>query len=112
MLEAYTKCSWWDEILDVIKERLSQHMPGNVLRNNDIREYYDNTARKAVIKRIRRIVKQNVQTTAGTAKSARMSQIIKENQTRYAKKQLPEERKSFKISQIKPTLKCVRKPSA
>ena len=67
-------------------------MLGNVLRNNDIREYYENTERKAVIKRIRLIVKQNVQkdgdpqTTPGTTKFARMSQIIKKNQTRYAKK--------------------------
>ena len=97
MLEAYSKYSGWDEILDAVKERLqlSHHMPGNVLRNNDIREYYENTERKAVIKRIRRIVKQNVQkdgdpqTTPGTTKSTRMSQIIKKNQTRYAKKKTP-----------------------
>ena len=104
MLDAYSKCSGWDEILNAVKERLSHHMPGNVLRNNDIREYYENTERKAVIKRIRRIVKQNVQkdgdpqTTPGTKKYERMSQIIKKNQTRYATKKLLEERKSFMIS--------------
>ena len=86
-------------------------MPGNMLRNNDIREYYHNTARKADIKRISRIVKQNVQkaedpqTTAKTTKFALMSQIIKENQTRYAKERLPEERESFKISHFKKTTK-------
>ena len=61
MLEAYSQCSGWDEIIDAIKERLSQHVPGNMHTNKVIREYYHNTGRKAAIKRISRIVKQNVQ---------------------------------------------------
>ena len=46
VLEAYSQCSGWDEILDAIKDHLSQQVPGNMLRNNNIREYYHNTTRK------------------------------------------------------------------
>ena len=61
MLEAYSENSGWDEILTAIKERLSQPMAGNFMKNESIREYYRSTPRESSIKRVRRIVSQNLQ---------------------------------------------------
>lgn len=104
VLEAYSENSGWDEILIAIKERLSQPMAGNVMKNESIREYYCSTPRESLIKRIRRIVSQNLQkakqltATTSTSETA-MSQTIVDNRMRYAKKCSPEERKSAKFSQ-------------
>ena len=104
MLEAYSKNSGWDEILTAIKERLSQPKAGNFMKNECIREYYRSTPRESSIKRVRRIVSQNLQkgkqltATTSTSETA-MSQTIVHNRMRYAKKCSPEERKSAKFSQ-------------
>lgn len=104
VLKAYSENSGWDEILTAIKERLSQPMGGNFMKNESIREYYRSTPRESSIKRIRRIVSQNLQkakqltATTSTSETA-MSQTIVDNRMRYAKKCSPEERKSAKFSQ-------------
>lgn len=79
-------------------------MGGNFMKNESIREYYRSTPRESSIKRIRRIVSQNLQKakqlTAMTSTSeTAMSQTIVDNRMRYAKKCSPEERKSAKFSQ-------------
>ena len=102
MIEAYSENSGWDEILTAIKERLSQPMAGNFMKNESIREYYRSTPRESSIKSVRRIVSQNLQkakqltVTTSTSETA-MSQTIVDN--RSAKKCSPEERKSAKFSQ-------------
>ena len=58
---------------------------------------------KSAIKRIQRIVSQNVLKVAECAQqstgSSRMSLIIKENKTRYSTKRIPEERMLTKFNQ-------------
>ena len=67
-------------------------------------ECYRSTPRETSIKRIRRIVSQNLQkakqltATTSTSETA-MSQTIVDNRMRYAKKCSPEGRKSAKFSQ-------------
>ena len=79
-------------------------MGGNVMKNESIREYYRSTPRESSIKRIRRIVSQNLRkakqlsATTSTSETA-MSQTIVDNRMRYAKKCSPEERKSAKFNQ-------------
>ena len=73
------------------------------MKNESIRAYYRSTLRESSIKRITRIVSQNLQkakqltSTTSTSKTA-MSQTIVDNRMQYAKKS-PEERKSTKFSQ-------------
>ena len=72
-------------------------------KHESIRAYYRSIPRESSIKRITRIVSQNVQkvkqltATTSTSKTA-MSQTIVDNRMRYAKKS-PEERKPAKFSQ-------------
>ena len=74
------------------------------MKYESIREYYRSTPRESSIKRIRRIVSQNLQkakqltATTSTSETA-MSQTIVDNRMRYAKKCSPKERKSAKFSQ-------------
>ena len=73
------------------------------MKNESVRAYYRSTARESSVKRITRVVSQNLQkakqltATTSTSKTA-MSQTIVDNRMRYAKKS-PEERKSAKFSQ-------------
>ena len=73
------------------------------MKNESIRAYYRSTLRESSIKRITRIVSQNLQkakqltATTSTSKTA-MPQTIVDNRMQYAKK-APEERKSRKFSQ-------------
>ena len=105
VLKAYSENSSWDEILNAIQERLSQRMAGNSLRNESIREYYRSTPRESLIKRIRRIVSQNLQKAkqlpapATSSSEVAMSQTIINNRMQYSKKCSPEQRKSAKFEQ-------------
>ena len=73
------------------------------MKIESIREYYRSTPRETSIKRIRRIVSQNLQkakqltATTSTSETA-MSQTIVDKRMRYTKKCSPEERKSAKFS--------------
>ena len=98
VLEAYTNCSGWDEILHVIKERLNKVMAGGGLTKANIGEYYCSSTRESAIKRIRRIISKNLTSAraeepkSSAESSVAMSKIIVENTMRYAKKRTPEER--------------------
>ena len=105
VLEAYTNCSGWDKILNVIKERLNKVMAGDGLTKANIGEYYCSSTRESAIKRIRRIISKNLTSAraeepkSSAESSVAMSKIIVENTMRYAKKRTPEERKCDKFAQ-------------
>ena len=84
-------------------------MSGNALKVNKVKQYYQQTSSKAALKRIQRIVSQNVQrsiplhhqatTSTATSQTQKMSQAIKERKTRYSKKcGHPESRKLRKFA--------------
>ena len=85
------------------------------MKNESIREYYRSTPRESSIKRIRRIVSQNLQkakqltATTSTSETA-MSQTIVDNRMRYAKKCSPEERKSANLARQHVLTKIVQAP--
>lgn len=82
-------------------------MAGNALQANKIKDYYLQTSsNKAALKRIQRIVNQNVQKSlrphhqsTSTSQTQRMSEIIEQSKTRYSRKCAhPELRKTNKFA--------------
>ena len=95
--------------MENVKERVREQMSGNALKVNKVKQYYQQTSSKAALKRIQRIVSQNVQrsiplhhqatTSTATSQTQKMSQAIKERKTRYSKKcGHPESRKLRKFA--------------
>ena len=82
-------------------------MSGNAMKVNKVKDYYLQTSSKAALKRIQRIVSQNVQrsvqqratASTSTCQTQRMSDAIKNRKTRYSKKcDQPESRKLRKFA--------------
>ena len=82
-------------------------MSGNAIKVNKVKDYYLQTSSKAALKRIQRIVSQNVQrsvqqratASTSTCQTQRMSEAIKKSKTRYSKKcDQPESRKLRKFA--------------
>ena len=87
----------WEAVLENVKERVREPMAGNALQANKIKDYYLQTSsNKAALKRIQRIVNQNVQKSlrphhqsTSTSQTQRMSEIIEQSKTRYSRKCAP-----------------------
>ena len=79
----------WEAVLENVKERVREPMAGNALQANKIKDYYLQTSsNKAALKRIQRIVNQNVQKSlrphhqsTSTSQTQRMSEIIEQRNT-------------------------------
>lgn len=110
VLKAYHQCTGgWDEILEFIKSQVAL-MPGNYLKKQKTVEYYNNAEKKAAIKRVQRIVSQNLKkasqdsgpstsnTKSQPSTSQSMTQMIAKSKMRYARKATPEERRLSKFA--------------
>ena len=99
----------WEAVLENFRERVSGKIAGNALHINKIKDYYLQTSSKAAVKRIQRIVNQNVQKSlrtphdhqvASTSHTESMWETISQSKTRYSTKHAsPELRKSSKFAQ-------------
>ena len=86
----------WKAALENVKELVREPMSGNAFKVNKIKDYYQPTSSNAALKRIQRIVSQNVQRTlqphhqatasTSTSQTQQMSEAIKQTKTRYSKK--------------------------
>ena len=100
----------WEAVLENVKERVREKIAGNALHINKIKDYYLQTSSKAAVKRIQRIVNQNVQKSlhpphdhqvASTSHTESMSETIRQSKTRYSTKHSsPELRKSSKFAHV------------
>ena len=98
----------WEAVLENFRERVRGKIAGNALHINKIKDYYLQTSSKAAVKRIQRIVNQNVQKSfrtphdhqvASTSHTESMSDTIRQSKTRYSTKHAsPELRKSSKFA--------------
>ena len=99
----------WEAVLENFRERVRGKIAGNALHINKIKDYYLQTSSKPAVKRIQRIVNQNVQKSlrpphdhqvASTSHTKSMSETIRQSKTRYSTKHAsPELRKSSKFAQ-------------
>lgn len=110
VLKSYQQFSaaGWEAVLENVRERVRGKIAGNALHINKIKDYYLQTSSKAAVKRIQRIVNQNVQKSlrpphdhqvASTSHTESMSETIRQSKTRYSTKHAsPELRKSSKFA--------------
>jgi len=92
----------WNETLQFMKSHVVSMPVYNVLKKQKTVEYYQKAERKAAIKRMKRIVSQNLKKASGeneasSSHSKTMASVIKNSKMRYAKKSTPEERRQSKF---------------
>ena len=104
VLEAYYSDRGWEEVLKFVRRKLRTAGQGNSTTAHQVMEYYlEYSTSKAAIKRLQRIVGQNMKKTdeclVQEGQSSRMSLIIKDSKTYYSKKCDPDQRKLTKFEQ-------------
>ena len=125
MIKVYHQCTGrWDEILEFIKSQVAS-MPGDYLKEQKTVEYHNNIKKRAVIKRVQRVVSQNlnkVRQNSGPSTSNRMSQpstsqsiteMIAQCMLCYVRKATPEERclrKFAHAADIQSSSSCEEEP--
>lgn len=101
-MNAYNKCGDWDATLNYVKSHIVTMTASNLARKEQIVEYYLTSTKKAAVKRMQRIVSQNMKkSSVGEGSTSResttMASAIQNSKMRYAKKSTPEERAQRKF---------------